>query len=145
MGFSDWTAEDIRRLRAGFDDQTLPGQQFTHAAHIAVGATYVCEVGSERALEHLRNAIPMYNVSQGGENTDTRGYHETLTRFWIDRLAEFLAHQPPRSTEEQALTAVAAFGHQAKLWERYYTFDVVVSLKARRGWIPPDRQDLSPV
>jgi len=142
MGFSDWTAGDIRRLRAGFDHQTLPGQQFTHAAHIAVGATYVFEIGRERALEHLRQAIPSYNLSQGGENTDTRGYHETLTRFWIDRLAEFLAEQPSRTMEEQALAAVLTFGHQAKLWERYYTFDVVSSLDARRGWIPPDRKDL---
>lgn len=139
MGYSEWTVEDIRRLRGGFDDRTLPGQQFTHAAHIAVGATYVCELGCERALEHLRGAIPLYNVSQGGENTDTRGYHETLTRFWVDILGAFFAGPARGTTEEQALAAVAAFGGQSKLWERYYSFDALNSLAARRGWIPPDR------
>src|SRR5579859_924356 len=98
-----WTSADIRRLRAGFDDRTLPGKEFSHAAHIAVGTTYVCELGRERALGRLREAIPLYNVAQGGENTGARGYHETLTRFWVDRLAEFLATvDSALSVEERA-------------------------------------------
>jgi len=140
-----WTTDDIRRLRSGFDDQSLPGAEFTHAAHIAVGATYVCELGAEGALAHLREAIPRYNVSQGGENTDTRGYHETLTRFWVERLAEFLNTQTGvGSREEQALAAVAEFGARNKLFAEYYSFDVVGSLEARRGWVAPDRTALFP-
>lgn len=135
-----WSEDDIRRLRAGFDSHTLPDKEFNHAAHIAVGATYVCELGAEGALGHMREALPRYNVSQGGENTDTRGYHETLTRFWVERLAEFLATQPvSASIEERCLSAVAHFGHKAKLFEEYYTFNVVQSLEARRGWVAPDR------
>jgi hypothetical protein len=136
----NWTAVDIRRLRSGFDTRTLPGTEFNHAAHIAVGATYVCELGAEGALEHLRVAIPRYNVSQGGQNTDTSGYHETLTRFWVERLGEFLRTLPPQSSvEERALAAVGEFSTRVKLFEQYYSFDVVRSLEARRHWIAPDR------
>ncbi len=136
-----WTAEDVRRVRRGFDTQTIPEKEFNHAAHIAVGATYVCELGAEKALAHLREALPRYNVSQGGENTDTRGYHETLTRFWVERLADFLETQSPVApVEDRSVAAVAAFGHRSKLFEEYYSFDVVKSLEARRGWVAPDRK-----
>lgn len=139
--YSTWTAEDVRRLRSGFDTLTLPGAEFSHAAHIAVGATYVRELGPDKALLHLREAIPRYNVSQGGENTDTRGYHETLTRFWVERITDFLKTLPPQtSLEESALAAVVEFSTRVKLFEEYYSFDVVRSLDARRGWVAPDRQ-----
>ncbi len=135
------TLEDVHRLRAGFDNHTLPGSEFNHTAHIAVGAMYVCELGPEAALAYLRQAIPPYNESQGGQNTDTSGYHETLTRFWVDRLAEFVTALPPGLTAAQrSLAAVEAFGTRSKLHEEYYSFDVVKSLEARKGWIPPDRE-----
>jgi hypothetical protein len=136
-----WTLEDIHRLRAGFDDHTLPEADFKHPAHIAVGTTYVCELGAEGALAHLRRALPRYNESQGGQNTDTSGYHETLTRFWVDRLAEFVAGLPQGLTSSEcALAAVETFGSRARLHEEYYSFDVVKSLEARRGWLAPDKE-----
>jgi hypothetical protein len=135
-----WTIDDVHRLRAGFEDHTLPGAEFNHPAHIAVGTTYVCELGADATVAHLRQALPRYNESQGGQNTDTSGYHETLTRFWVERLAEFMAALPPTLTPaECALAAVEAFGSRARLHEDYYSFDVVKSLEARRGWIPPDK------
>ena len=136
-----WTLEDIHRLRSGFDSHTLPGAEFNHAAHIAVGTMYVCELGAEAALAHFRQALPRYNESQGGQNTDTSGYHETLTRFWMDRLAEFVATLPPELTAaERSLAAVDAFGSRVRLHEEYYSFDVVKSLEARKGWIAPDKE-----
>ncbi len=135
-----WTPADIHRLRRGFDSHTLPGTEFNHAAHIAVGAMYVSELGPEAALAHLQQAIPPYNESQGGQNTDTSGYHETLTRFWVERLAEFVAALPPElPPAERSLAAVEAFGARSKLHEQYYSFDVVNSLEARKGWIAPDK------
>lgn len=136
-----WTPEDIHRLRAGFDSRTLPKAEWTHSAHIAVGAMYVCELGAEAALAHLRQAIPRYNESQGGQNTDTSGYHETLARFWVDRLAEFVVALPPGLTsEERSLAAVEAFGTRSRMHEEHYSFDVVKSLEARKGWIAPDTE-----
>jgi hypothetical protein len=89
----------------------------------------------------LREAIPRYNISQGGQNTDTSGYHETLTRFWVERLADFVATCSAQSSvEERALAAVTKFGPRSRLFEDYYSFDVVKSLEARRAWVAPDRR-----
>jgi hypothetical protein len=135
------TLEDIHRLRDGFDSRTLPKGEWTHSAHIAVGAMYVCELGAEAALNHLRQAIPRYNESQGGQNTETSGYHETLTRFWVERLAEFVAALPPGLTSaERSLAAAEDLGTRSRMHEEYYSFDVVKSLEARKGWIAPDKE-----
>jgi len=136
-----WFTEDIQYLRTGFDSCTLPKAEWTHSAHIAVGTMYVCELGGQAALAHLRQAIPRYNESQGGQNTDSSGYHETLTRFWVDRLVEFVTALPPGLTNaERSLAAVETFGSRAGLYEQYYSFDVVKSVEARKGWIPPDKE-----
>jgi len=136
-----WTPEDIHRLRSGFDSRQLPKVEWTHSAHIAVGTMYVCELGAAAALAHLRQAIPRYNESHGVQNTNSSGYHETLTRFWVDRLAEFVVGLPPGLTAaERCLAAVEAFGSRVRLHEEYYSFDVVKSVKARKGWIPPDKE-----
>jgi hypothetical protein len=66
-------------LIAGFEDGTWPKAQWTHAAHLALGACYILK--GNRALDRLRTGIPRYNISQGGANTDDSGYHETLTCF----------------------------------------------------------------
>ena len=61
------TLEDIHHLRTGFDSRTLPKAEWTHSAHIAVGTLYVCELGADAAMAHLRQAIPRYNESRGVE------------------------------------------------------------------------------
>jgi len=33
-----------------------------------------------------------------------------------------------------------AFGTRVRLYEEYYSFDVVKSVGARKGWIPPDKE-----
>ncbi len=65
---------------------TLPKAQWTHAAHVAVGSYYaVCYRDS--ALEKTRAGILRYNQAAGTANTETSGYHETLTCFWAGILA----------------------------------------------------------
>lgn len=42
---------------------------------------YAQQFSEEEALAKLTDAIKNYNISVGTENTDTSGYHETLTVF----------------------------------------------------------------
>jgi hypothetical protein len=73
--------EFIRRIETA----GVSKPEFTHAAHLAVGAYYAF-VHRERAFEHTKAAILRQNVASGTENTETSGYHETLTRFWSELL-----------------------------------------------------------
>jgi len=118
---------------------TLPKPQWTHAAHVAVGACYTVRFGAS-ALEHTRAGIRRYNEAVGTVNGPDSGYHETLTRFWSLVLAKALVGvDDPWST---ACKAVALFGEERSLHTSYYSFDVVRSTHARQTWVPPDLQPI---
>jgi hypothetical protein len=136
--FPDFVADDasLDRLIQGFEDGTLPKAQWTHAAHLALGACYILQ--GESALDRLRTAIPRYNVAQGGKNTVDSGYHETLTCFWHAIIHGFIQSQPKDTTRLELVRAVVAeYAPQRDLFRKYYDFDVVNSREARATWIPP--------
>lgn len=130
--------EALRDFIGRWRDATLPRSEWTHAAHAAVGASHVFELGLERGFEAMRAGIRDFNVRSGGENTETSGYHETLTWLWCAVIAEHLEAAPAASALGAAQSAVARFGSDRGLHKRYYSYDVVASREARRIVIPPD-------
>lgn len=121
---------------AGFERGTWPKNQWTHAAHLAVGACYILD--GDSALDRLRTNIPRYNVSQGGENTEDSGYHETLTCFWHNTIRDFIVTLPTGLDRLAIVRAVVTeFAPRRDLFREYYDFDVVNSREARAKWIPP--------
>ena len=131
---------------AAFRARTLPGVDWTHQAHLTVGLWHVIEFGEGRALDLLREGISRYNESVGVANSDTRGYHETLTRFYVWAAAVF-AKEADRSRGFLALvngflaspiaSKLAPFG--------FYSRDRLLSVAARHGWVAPDLRPLVPV
>ncbi len=71
-------------------------------------------------------------------NTDSSGYHETLTRFWLGIVAKDL--EGATDAFEGACQAVSKLGGQGDLFKLYYSFDVVGNAAARRSWIAPDQE-----
>ena len=49
-------------------------------------------------MERMRAGIIHLNSFHGTPNTDTRGYHETITRFWMDRVHELYETRGNRET-----------------------------------------------
>jgi len=128
------TEAEIDDLILQFLAGTLPKSAWTHAAHLSVAAAWLWE-NPTTALDRLRSAIPRYNEAIGGQNSEDAGYHETLTCFWVQRVAQALPHGPRLA----AVNAVVAhYRHRSGLFKDYYSFDVVGSREARRQWIPPD-------
>ena len=74
-----------------FLDCTLPKSEWTHQAHLRVGLWHVDQFGPEEALIRLREGIRRLNATHGTANTDTGGYHETITRLYVLVMAQFLA------------------------------------------------------
>jgi hypothetical protein len=135
------TSEDSLELfSARFEGGTLPKEEFTHAAHVAVCCMHLYREDAEKTLEQLRKLIPRFNESVGGKNTDDAGYHETLTVFWVRVLAGFYAVGKWESRLEFVRRGIAEYGGQRALHNEYYGFDVLKSKEARRIWIPPDRR-----
>jgi hypothetical protein len=128
------------KFLAQFEEGTLPRPDWTHAAHLAVGTWYLLSFPEKKAIERVRAGIRHYNECAGVRNTPDSGYHETLTRFWIRILSNFLESLDRGSGKLVAIRhAVAEFGSRRDLFREYYSFDVVASREARARWIPPDK------
>lgn len=130
------TEATLDALITGFENGTWPKAQWTHAAHLTVGACYILD--GDTALDRLRANIPRYNVSQGGANTEDSGYHETLTCFWHGVILDFIGSLPEGFDRlATARTVVTEFAPKRDLFRQYYDFDVVNSREARARWVPP--------
>ncbi len=131
------SAERFQAFVYAFHSCKLPAADFTHAGHVAVAAHAIFH-GPEQALDRLRVAIRRFNESVGGENTDTAGYHESLTRLWCIVVARTLASAGPANDYAAARAAVQTLGHRRDLYREYYSWDVVADRDARRSWAAPD-------
>jgi hypothetical protein len=127
---------EFERFVAEWQARTLPKRDWSHAAHVAIAAYHVIEYRGA-ALEKVRDGIIRYNEGTGVANTDSSGYHETLTRFWIGIVAKDL--EGVSDAFEGACRAVSKFGGQRDLFKLYYSFDVVGNTTARKTWIAPDQ------
>ena len=134
----------IERLATAFIDCTLPKVEWTHEAHLRVGLWHRLQMPAEAALEVLRERISRYNVSQGGANTDTDGYHETITRLYVILIDRFVAADDGTRTPDELADALVAQLGPRNVPYRHYTHDRLFSVAARRAWVPPDLEPLAP-
>lgn len=131
--------EAFDEFLAGFEAGTFPIAWWTHGAHVAMAAAYLWTTPVPRALPLVREHIRHYNVRQGGQNTETSGYHETLTRLWIGAVASALASLPASCTRlEAARRAHHVFGRRSSLFRDWYDPDLLKHNAARRDWVAPE-------
>ncbi len=118
---------------------TLPKAEWTHEAHLRVGLWHVLQLGPDEALIQLRQRISAYNESVGTANTDASGYHETITRFYVKVIAQFVASvDATRPADDLAAEFIRRFGDRT-LAMRFFDEDRLMTPLARSSWIEPDR------
>ena len=134
------SSSPLDQLVDDFQSGRLPKDDWTHEAHLRVGAWHVLHFGPEEALERLRTSIRRLNGFHGVANTDSSGYHETLTRFYVVLIAD-LASRNPGTADELADRAVEELGDR-KLPLSYYSRESLFSKEARLAWAEPDLKPL---
>jgi hypothetical protein len=139
-----WTSDtEVDAFVLRFLERTLPKSEWTHAAHLAVGTWHVHHHGAAKAVELLRKRIQALNESHGTPNTDSGGYHETITCAYAHLIADFLAGCREGTTladRVQVLLASPLASNSALL--EYYSRDRLISVAARQGWVAPDLRQL---
>ncbi len=133
---------DIEYIARGLINCTLPKAEWTHAAHFAA-ALWLVAADYEAAGRHMPGLIRAYNESVGGVNSDTEGYHETITqaslraaRFWLDKAA-------PGTPLYRVLDELMAGECGQSGWLlAYWSKPVLFSVDARRHWVDPDLQPM---
>lgn len=129
----------VRRVGNGLLDRTLPRADWTHEAHLAACLWLLRERRDIDLPAELPAIIAGYNVSVGGENSDTAGYHETITQAYIRLVGGFLAANDRGQPLVELVNAflVSPLGHREALLA-YYSREHLFSIAARKRWVEPD-------
>jgi hypothetical protein len=137
-------ADDVLRLVERFADRTLPQAEWTHSAHLAVALWYAARLPYEEALATIREGINSVNAAHGVVTTPSRGYHETITRFYMRVICAYVANEEATEGMDWAARVnrlLARYGAK-DLPLRHYSKDRLMSVEARFGWVEPDLRPL---
>jgi hypothetical protein len=130
---------EIEHIGEGLLARTLPREEWTHEAHLAA-TTYLLTRRPDVDLDtQLPGIIRRYNESVGGVNSDSEGYHETITRTFLHGARLFLAEANATSPVHELVNELLLSPMGRRDWPlRFYTPACLFSVEARRHLVPPD-------
>ena len=133
---------DVRHIGEGLVACTLRREEWTHEAHLAACLYLLTERPDIDVDAEIAGLISRFNESVGGVNDDTQGYHDTITRAYVAGVRLFLTR-----TEETGLAtrvnALLLSPVGRRDWPLgFYSRELLFSVPARRGFVPPDRAPL---
>ena len=132
------TFADVTAFIGEFEGRRLPKARWTHEGHLVAGLWYVWHFGAADALEKLRVKIRDHNTSVGTLNTDSSGYHETITRLYVEGIGR-LCSSSPGSTLEEVLAKLLSSPMASSEWPlSFHSAERLFSVRARREWVPPE-------
>jgi hypothetical protein len=129
----------IVRIGAGLLARTLPRPDWTHEAHLAA-TTYLLTRHPDIDLDaELPEIIRSYNESVGGVNSDTEGYHETITCTFLRGVRLFLAEANGNEPLHELVNELLLSPMGRRDWPlRFYSQERLFSVEARRTFVEPD-------
>lgn len=134
-----YTESQYQSLITRFENLTLPKAEWTHEAHLAVAIWYVWQHDVEIALDLTRKGIRAHNEAVGTGNSDTEGYHETITRFWVETTARFMANHSFASPVEACHALILAPEGKSSYPLEFYDKEKLYSREARQLWVLPSK------
>jgi hypothetical protein len=134
-----WPNDDaIRGVGTRFLGRTLPKSEWTHEAHISTTSWIILERADISPERDLPDLIRRYNESVGGVNSDSEGYHETITQVFIRTLRRKLAESEGEGLAGR-VNAILLAPEGRRDWPlRFYSRESLFSKEARLGWVEPD-------
>ncbi len=130
---------EIVRIGEGLLARTLPRPEWTHEAHLATTTyplTRRADIDIDKQLPVL---IRRYNESVGGVNSDSEGYHETITRVFLAGVRLYLAEADREQPLHGLVNELLLSPMGRRDWPlRFYSRGRLMSVEARRGFVEPD-------
>ena len=133
------TDSAVIRIGEGLLARTLPRADWTHEAHLAA-TTYLLTQRPDIDLDAaLPGIIRGYNVSVGGVNSDSEGYHETITRAFLHGVRLFLAEADAKEPLHELVNQLLLTPMGRRDWPlRFWSRERLFSVAARRDFVAPD-------
>lgn len=133
----------VRHMGEGLLARTLERPEWTHEAHLASCLWLLVERPNILPERDLPDIIRRFNESVGGVNSDSEGYHETITQVYIKGVRGFLARTDPALPLVGKANALLKAPEGRRDWPlRFYSPHLLFSKEARLGWVEPDLQAL---
>ena len=129
---------EIKYIGEGLLARTLPKAEWTHEAHLAATTWLLLKRPDIDIDRELPGIIRRYNESVGGVNSDSEGYHETITRTFLSGIRLFLAEADLRQPLHEIVNELLLSPMGRRDWPlRYYSPECLFSIEARRTFIAP--------
>lgn len=131
--------DSVARVGEGLLARTLPRLEWTHEAHLAA-TIYLLLKHPEIDLDaELPNLIRRYNESVGGVNSDSEGYHDTITKAYLRGVRLFLEEADKSYPIHEMVNELLHSPMGRRDWPlRFWSRGKLFSVEARRGWVAPD-------
>jgi len=134
--------EQMERIAWGFVARMLPTKEFTHAAHFATAMWLMARRPEIDLPAQMPAMIRAFNESAGGQNTDTSGYHETITQASLRATKVFLREHPDEPLVDVLNALLGSRLGRSDWMMAYWTRERLFSVEARKAWVEPDVQPL---
>lgn len=133
------TDEAVRHIGERLIAARLPREEWTHEAHIAACLWILTERPDLDAARNLPAIIRRHNDSVGTANTDTSGFHATITHCYISGVTAFVHRTDVKLSLAAKVNALLAAAEGQRDWPlRLYSRERLFSVGARRAVILPD-------
>jgi hypothetical protein len=130
------TDADVVAVVRGFESCETPKEAFRHQDHLTVAVSYLQSMSTPDAVNRMRESLFRFIDHH---QVDRRKYHETLTVFWMEMVAECLETMPGGlSLSEQCQRVHCLLGNKDVQLE-YYSEEVLWSDEARNSFVKPNR------
>ena len=135
----DYSDAEIERIARGLIERTLPYGEWTHGAHYAAALWFLRHPDGLARQGGMEPVIRRYNEAVGVPNSETSGYHATITLASLRGAAAFLTGagtEAPLAQVHRKLMA-SALG-QSRWLLAHWSEPRLMSAEARRFWLEPD-------
>ena len=134
---------EIETHGQGLLDCSLPKARWTHAGHFCAALWLLRARPDIDTAARMPGIIRAYNEATGGVNSDTEGYHETITQASLRAARAFLDGYPPDGPLHGIVDDLMASALGKPDWlMAHWRRETLFSVAARRGWVEPDLQPL---
>ena len=137
------TDAEIAHLGEGLLACTLERAEWTHEAHLGATAYLLLKRRDVDLDTEIPGIIRRFNESVGGVNSDSEGYHETITRVFLHGVRLFLEEADLRKSLHDLVNELLLSAIGKRDWPlRFYSRERLFSVEARRHFVEPDLQAL---
>jgi hypothetical protein len=126
--------EEIEDVVRRFETCTYTPEEFVHARHLTVAAWCFATMESEAAREKMRAGLRRFIAHHG-----RKGYHVTITEFWLERVGKVVAglREREKSLVPLVNSVIEHYSDKDLIYE-FYSRERITSAEAKATRIEPD-------